>query len=1010
MPWYKNYESAEHRHARQNPLEATNYDASSNSAVKGSSPEQTSFFQSHIKQYTEFISWARWYPDLFLDLIRPKTGGIKLHFDQRVFLRAISRFVSVYGVFPRGWGKCVADDTYIYTDRGMIRIEELFGNKKDGIDDYTGKLDLKTLNKDRDLVPIYRGTYNGFKETKKISTRNGYYLECSRNHPILTETKNGNHRFIMADHLRVGDKVVIASGEGVWVDKETPFLETLKGTKYAEKLMAYNAYCLKNKRHNKIKTKLKGDGGLAYVIGCLVGCGIIDRGNGVSFYTKRTTPINNCARIIKQEFDDVLFHPEEGLYKTRTSDLGRFLKALGIKDILSNEGNLEVPEIILKGTKIQNIMFLRGYLDSVGMIKPGKGSLRPEVQLRIRNDKLRRQIQLMFLNFGIFTYTCLNKRRRTPKREKLSIISQPMVCKLVNNFYKLNNWAEVPEELEGLYAVADRYQFTNTKGFIERRKNEKEYIVTEIESIEDGKNHVYDISVPQTHSFISNGFVSHNTWGEVISMFVTAILYPGITMSLTAQTKANAAELLKDKYLEITKQYPLIKNEIVKVRFAKDDTEINFINGSRIDVLANAQQSKGQRRNRMEIEEAALIDNTTFEDALKPIVEVGRITQGKLGVVDPLELNQSISFYTTAGFRGSDEHLRNIQMYKDMIDCKGDFVLGSGWMLGCWMGRGSNKLQILKKKETTGSVSFARNYEEKWVGAADNALVDINKLLKTRTLTEPLYDDINNDREIVLGVDVARSASNANNKTVISVVEEHHLKNGLILSMDLVNMFLVSNQLNFTAQACLVKKVQRQYNAKIVVVDTNGLGSGLRDELLKPNVDVSDGESYPAWDTVNGDIKSEYRDAKPLLFALNSQSKDETKKDGRINSYAIINFIDCVEGQKIKLLEERKDAGTNINDLDEVKEFVPFAQTNALVEEIANLKLIHLSNGEVTVQKVLYKIDKDRFSSLMYAMWWIMSYDNFLQEDKKDLILAIAKMNRYGGSSGRRNSLDSIFR
>ena len=44
-------------------------------------------------------------PDLFLDLIKPETGGINLHSDQRVYLRCIMRFVSVYGVFPRGWSK-----------------------------------------------------------------------------------------------------------------------------------------------------------------------------------------------------------------------------------------------------------------------------------------------------------------------------------------------------------------------------------------------------------------------------------------------------------------------------------------------------------------------------------------------------------------------------------------------------------------------------------------------------------------------------------------------------------------------------------------------------------------------------------------------------------------------------------------------------------------------------------------------------------------------------------------
>ena len=359
-------------------------------------------------------------------------------------------------------------------------------------------------------------------------------------------------------------------------------------------------------------------------------------------------------------------------------------------------------------------------------------------------------------------------------------------------------------------------------------------------------------------------------------------------------------------------------------------------------------------------------------------------------------------------FRGSDEWARSVRMYHDMVDLKGEIVLGSGWMLGCWMGRGSNKQQILKKKRDTGAVAFARNYEEKWVGAVDNQLVDINHLLNTRVLTTPILNNEEGKREIVLGVDVARSANTSNNKTVISVIEEHHLENGLIKNLDLVNMFLVSNQLNFTAQACLVKRIQAQYKAKIVVVDTNGLGAGIRDELLKPNVDVQTGDTYPAWDAVNGEIRSEYRDARPLLFALNSQGRDETRKDGRINSYAIVNFIDCVDGKKLRLLEERKDNTLNPNSKEETENFIPFAQTNALVEEISNLKLKHLTNGEVTIEKVLKKIDKDRFSSLIYGLWWAMSYDNNLKTDDRDLILTIAKMNNIGGNRGF-NSLNSIF-
>ena len=64
-----------------------------------------SIFGDNLQKYIDFASWFNWYPDLFLDLIAPSKGGIKLHPDQRVYLRCIMRFVSVYGVFPRGWSK-----------------------------------------------------------------------------------------------------------------------------------------------------------------------------------------------------------------------------------------------------------------------------------------------------------------------------------------------------------------------------------------------------------------------------------------------------------------------------------------------------------------------------------------------------------------------------------------------------------------------------------------------------------------------------------------------------------------------------------------------------------------------------------------------------------------------------------------------------------------------------------------------------------------------------------------
>lgn len=58
--------------------------------------------ERNLSKYIDFASWMIWYPDLFLDLIKPEEGGINLHSDQRIFLRCALRFFSMYGCFPRG--------------------------------------------------------------------------------------------------------------------------------------------------------------------------------------------------------------------------------------------------------------------------------------------------------------------------------------------------------------------------------------------------------------------------------------------------------------------------------------------------------------------------------------------------------------------------------------------------------------------------------------------------------------------------------------------------------------------------------------------------------------------------------------------------------------------------------------------------------------------------------------------------------------------------------------------
>lgn len=484
-----------------------------------------------------------------------------------------------------------------------------------------------------------------------------------------------------------------------------------------------------------------------------------------------------------------------------------------------------------------------------------------------------------------------------------------------------------------------------------------------------------DMRFMSMYGTFSRGYAK--TYTEMLDDMIAGTLFPNITMSVTAQTRENSAALMEDKYNEILTDFPLFENEIEKVRFSKNDALIQFKGGAKITNLANAQTSKGRRRNRIKIEESALLNNALFEDALAPIVEVGRTTCGSLAIIDPEELNQQIHFFTTSGYRGTDEYNRSVNMVKGMVSCNGEIVLGSDWMLPCYYGRGSTKAQILKKKKTSNPIFFAQNYEQKWVGCADNALVDVNKLMASRILTEPILEMQRETDEFYIAVDVARSENTSNNQSAIVILKVLRSPvNKRVVDIQVVNVLGVSNKMNFKNQACLIKKLKRQYKAKMVIVDGNGLGSGLVDQLLLTSYDPVTGENLGCFDTINTDNKPEVDNAEKCLFDMKAQGQ-QTK----VVSY----FINAVDSNILHMLIRKQEQDFT----DKEREFfdknvAPFMNTELLFMEITNLRLKVLSGNNLTVEKVVRKIDKDKFSALSYGIFYIMEFCNKDKESETD--------------------------
>lgn len=766
-------------------------------------------FGSKLWNYYQFISWSRWYPDLFVDIYKGKDSNRQLHFDQRVFMRADLRFMSMYGTFSRGYAKCIKGDSLIFTDEGIKEIGEFFNYQNDNIEThYNTKVNV--INRYGKLEKTKLGLYNGKQECITVTTNDGYEITGTKIHKVLVINTDGKIVFRKLSDIQIGDYAVI-------------------------------------NRKNDIWGKLND-----------------------------TSVLNDID------------------YKVLT----------------------EIPNVILKSNKYIVSMFLRNIFNNNTILKT-------------KSHKLIKQLQVLLLNFGIIS--CI---------------------KNINDIFTISIHNNQDYDID----ITDNNTDCN-------------YYYSKITSISESVEDVYDFHLPETHSFVSNGFVSHNTYTEVLDDFIAAILYPGITLSITAQTRENSAALLEDKYNEIMNDFPLMQNEVEKTRFSKNDAFIKWKNGSIITNLANTQASKGRRRHRIKIEESALLNNTLYEDALEPIVEVPRTTAGSCALIDPEEMNFQIHFFTTSGYRGSDEYNRSVRMVNGMRNCTGDIVLGSGWMLPCYYGRGSTKTQILKKKRRSNPVFFAQNYEQKWVGCSNGALVDINKLMACRVLTQPILEIQNVDDEFYIGVDVARSENTNNNQTAISVIKvTRNPRTNRIVNLDVVNVLGVSNKLNFTEQACIVKKYKKAYHAKMVIADGNGLGSGLVDELLKPSYDKITGEYLGCFDTVNTDNQPQSSDAEACLFDMKAQGY-QTK--------VVSHFINAVDGGMLRMLIKKQEQDFNDNEREFFdKNVAPFVHSELLFIEISNLKLKANSNNSLTVEKSVRKIDKDRFSATAYTIFYILEFTN----------------------------------
>ncbi len=487
-----------------------------------------------------------------------------------------------------GTGKCIKGDSLIFTDKGMLEIQDVpryfevdnNDNCKSTVVSYDAKGNKSKLKTSK--------FYNmGYSKTVRITTSQGYTIEGTPEHPIFIINQQGNLEFKKLSEINSNDVIALSKNNNLFGKNKTV------------------------------------DEELAYLMGILVGDGST---NGLNYSQKKHSLIlhNNSEEIIK-EFESISFKKFNKKPKTKPLK-NHFESSIHSKEIvikmkekydlpLCTAPYKYVPKTILTAPKNVVRSFLQGLFDTDGCFTNNI------FEFSTASKKMSRQIHTILLNFGIVSHLRKKKvknyeennyfiitisgtdklklfeneigfKNETKKKSKLKeFLSQDIrsnsnidLLHNLNNkimdlhyyflknddrYTKKSNYKATGVDNEKIFILNARDRRVSKNGLKKTvsssnirklldhwgdRLPNYHYLsnitnnifIDRIASIESSESVVYDFTVPETHSFVANGIINHNT---TILSGVTEVLNGIGQTYIAASLSGKAANVLSLKGL-----------------------------------------------------------------------------------------------------------------------------------------------------------------------------------------------------------------------------------------------------------------------------------------------------------------------------------------------------------------------------------------------------------------------------------------------------------------------------
>lgn len=477
---------------------------------------------------------------------------------------------------------------------------------------------------------------------------------------------------------------------------------------------------------------------------------------------------------------------------------------------------------------------------------------------------------------------------------------------------------------------------------------------------------------------------------SIMTLMIRCILYPKCKLFVTSGGKEQAAGIMKEKVQEICNLIPAFKQEIDwtrgKTLEGKDYAKYVFQNESYFDNIAARESSRGKRRHAGVIEECVGVDGQILSEVIIPTMNISRMCMD--GSTHPEEqLNKSQLYITTAGYKNTYPYDKLIQfLVWQIVKPEKAMIMGGTYKIPVLVKLlDKNFVKDLKMDGTFNESSFAREYESKWSGTVEDAFFNSESFDRNRILKQPEKEAsgrIGKGGFYVLSMDVGRKGCDS----VICVFKVTPQPQGVSLKQ-LVNIFTLSDE-HFEDQCIKVKKLFYKFKAKRLVIDGNGLGIGLLDYLVKPQIDPDTNEVFPDFGVYNDEdgYYKKYRTQNCEQDALYI-----IKANAPINTEAHANAQTQLSSGKVKMLIDERVAktkllgtkvGQNMTPEERAEYLKPFTLTSILKEEMMNLRE-ETEGVNIILKQANRGIRKDKFSAFEYGLYYIKHEEDNKKKKKK---------------------------